>query len=331
MSECEQSESIVTAALRRLGQEPVTTSLSSRLLAGGLSGSSVHSIELAGQAMVLKMTRPSEDRRLLERASQEVRFYRDLAKRVPVMIPDVLGFDVNETEGAILLLAAYTPSPPPHDWAEYQYREVVGELGRFHATFESQANRSRLPDWLRPKPRVMGAQCQHAVHLWTVLGEQQDLQRFLEPSLSKIASLVMGVPALDAQTISLPTTLCHGDCHASNLLRGPAGEWIWADWQDVRLGPGVDDLAFFWQRAFVAADTPPPYATMVRAYRAGLESVDGILIPHQHLERALAWSELSGWLVDWPGFLKALPTARVADVVQRIDSLIGQLELPDQR
>jgi DNA repair protein RecN (Recombination protein N) len=38
------------------------------------------------------------------------------------------------------------------------------------------------------------------------------------------------------------------------------------------LGPGVDDLAFFWQRAFAASDTPPPSDAMVQSYAAGLDS-----------------------------------------------------------
>ncbi len=137
----------------------------------------------------------------------------------------------------------------------------------------------------------------------------------------------MRIPALDSKLVTLPVTLCHGDCHAGNLLQGPNKEWIWADWQDLRLGPGVDDLAFFWQRALVEAATPPPYDAMVQAYGAGLVTGDGLKITRDQLDRALAWSELRSWLVDWPSYLGVLSTARMESVLQRIDMLIDQLEL----
>jgi len=95
----------------------------------------------------------------------------------------------------------------------------------------------------------------------------------------------------------------------------------------VRLGPGVDDLAFFWQRAFVAADTPPPYDAMVQAYAAGLATVDGPPVSREQLDRVLAWAELRSWLVDWPSYLGDLSTVRMERVLQRIDTLTRQLEL----
>lgn len=48
----------LAAALRRIGREPAVDSLTSILLVGGLSGSSVHQLEVAGEIMVLKVTTP---------------------------------------------------------------------------------------------------------------------------------------------------------------------------------------------------------------------------------------------------------------------------------
>ena len=327
MIDCRRHEALAVAALRRLGREPAADSLISRLLAGGLSGSSVHHLDLAGQAMVLKVTTPSEDRQLMVRARREVLFYQDLAAMVPVLVPRVLGLDLNETEGAVILLAAYTPPPSPDEWAEHDYIQVVQQLGRLHATFWGKTDAATLPDWLPAKPQVTLAQCRDAAQMWRALGDRNDFHAAPERYFRKLESLVMRIPTLDPQMVTLPATLCHGDCHTGNLLQGPAGEWIWADWQDVRLGPGVDDLAFLWQRAFVAADTPPPFDAMVQAYGAGLVTVDGVEVIRDQLDRALTWAELRSWLVDWPSYLGALSTARMEHVLQRVDMLIGQLEL----
>ncbi len=89
----------LAAALRRIGREPAVDSLTSILLVGGLSGSSVHQLEVAGEIMVLKVTTPSEDGQPMARARREVWFYRDLAARVPILVPRVLGLDLDERGG----------------------------------------------------------------------------------------------------------------------------------------------------------------------------------------------------------------------------------------
>ncbi len=331
MSDGRGHETRVIAALRRLGREPDPDSLTSRLLAGGLSGSSVHCLTLAGQAMVLKVTTPTADPHLMVRARREFLFYQHLARLVPVRVPSVLACNLDETEEVAILLAAYRPPLSPDDWVEASYLEVVQQLSRLHATYWDRTAVPTLPAWLPAKPHLSPAHCQDAAQRWRALGDRHDAPTVPEPDLRKLADLVLRIPALDPQMITLPVTLCHGDCHTGNLLRGPNGEWVWADWQDVRLGPGVDDLAFLWQRAFVAAATPPPFEAMVRAYGAGLMTVEGIQVTPEQLDRALAWSELRSWLVDWPGYLAAVSATRMERVLQRIDALTDQLELAGRR
>lgn len=325
MSDWTPQEALATAALRRLGRDPATAALTSRVLAGGLSGSSVHHLDLAGDAMVLKVTQPSEDRQLMMRAGREVLFYQDLATHVPVLVPRVLGLDFNETEGAVLLLAAYLPSPSPDAWTVHNYVEVARQLGRLHAASWDKTAASSLPNWLHAKPAVTLAQCREAAKVWHVLSERDDLRDALVPYRRSLEHLVMSIPTLDPHMTTMPATLCHGDCHAGNLLLDRAGEWIWADWQEVRLGPGVDDLAFFWQRSFVAADMTPPYDAMVQAYVVGLETGGEVQIIREQLDRALAWAELRSWLVDWPRYLGALSSAQMERVLQRIEKLVRHL------
>jgi aminoglycoside phosphotransferase (APT) family kinase protein len=59
--------------------------------------------------------------------------------------------------------------------------------------------------------------------------------------------------------VDLPACLIHGDLHAGNLLRDAEGASVWADWQEVGIGQGPEDLALLWQRAeFDGADRPAP-------------------------------------------------------------------------
>jgi Ser/Thr protein kinase RdoA (MazF antagonist) len=320
-------EALIVAALRRLGREPAAAFPTVRLLAGGLSGSSVYRLGLAGEEVVLKVTLPSGDRRVMERACREALFYRDLATRVPVQVPRVLDLDLSETEGVVVVLAAYEPSPAPDRWTVQSYAQAARQLGQLHAAFWSKTAEPAVPAWLRAKPRVTRAQCRDAAERWRALGERDDLRGVLAPRRRRLGRLMLKLPALDRRMTTVPTTLCHGDCHAGNLLRDSAGEWVWVDWQEVRLGPGVDDLAFFWQRAFAATDAPPPYETMVRAYGTGWETAGGEPKTREQFGLALALAELRGWLVDWPGYLAALPAARVERVLRRIETLIDRLEV----
>jgi len=134
MSDCTQDK-IVVAALRRLGREPAGTPVTVRLQAGGLLGSSVYRLDLAGEDVILKMTPPSADWHVMVRARREALFYQDLASLVPVLVPRVLGLDLGETEGVVILLAAYASSPPPDHWTEHAYALVARQLGQLHATF----------------------------------------------------------------------------------------------------------------------------------------------------------------------------------------------------
>lgn len=327
MSDCRHHKHLVGAILHRLGWDASAGILTEQLLAGGLSGSSILYLDLADQATVLKTIPSGADRQLIQRACREALFYRDLATRVPVIVPRVLGLDLDDVEGPALLLVAYSPSPEPNDWAERDYVQVARQLGQLHGAFWNKTTTSPLPDWLHVKPGVTVTQCRDAVALWDRLGQRDDLHQVLKPYQRVLENLLTSIPALDPQLSTMPPTLCHGDCHTGNLLQGPAGEWIWADWQEVRLGPGVDDLAFLWQRAFAASSVRPPFDAIVQAYSAGLHAAGGVAVSREQLDRELDWAELRSWAVDWPGYLSAVSRDRIGCVLRRIEMLIHRLAL----
>jgi Ser/Thr protein kinase RdoA (MazF antagonist) len=125
------------------------------------------------------------------------------------------------------------------------------------------------------------------------------------------------IHTLLAAAPSLPLTLCHGDCHRDNLLRGPKDEFVWADWQEVELEQRPRDLAFLFQRAHFAGATVPCTDTL-RAYQERLEADTGAAIPLAAICRASDTAELRGWLLDCPPYLAHGSPQQLERVVARI-------------
>lgn len=70
----------------------------------------------------------------------------------------------------------------------------------------------------------------------------------------------------------LPAVLEHGDCHLDNIVLDAAGRILLVDWQEARLGDGLADLVFVWQRAEFAGAHPPREAmTATYADTRGLD------------------------------------------------------------
>jgi aminoglycoside phosphotransferase (APT) family kinase protein len=94
----------------------------------------------------------------------------------------------------------------------------------------------------------------------------------------------------------------HGDCHAENLLRDADGTVVWADWAEVGVGRGPEELAILWQRAeFNGATVPREAMVAIYARARGLE-VDDVL------GDAVRAAELLMVLLGWPEFLIEKPS-----------------------
>ncbi|MGN6486132.1 MAG: phosphotransferase, partial [Thermomicrobiales bacterium] len=144
MGESGELVDTIRAAVGRLGWQGAPDAGSIRLRAGGMSGSAVYAFTLDGVPMVLKRTVPfRRNTSLMERAAREVRFYRELADRVPVRTPRMLGSDLDPESGALLLLAAYEATTS-EVWARQDFAAVGRALGRFHAAMREVA----LPAWV---------------------------------------------------------------------------------------------------------------------------------------------------------------------------------------
>jgi hypothetical protein len=329
MASTDQSHiTIIASALRQLYDPPAPQPDAYKLLAGGMSGSFVYDVRLGDTRAVLKMTLPTSPHVALAQARREAWFYEHLAPRVPLLVPRPLALHVDEARGISILLNAYQPSPPAPRWSDRHYVEIASQLGRLHGSFWGKVAGLAAFQWLRPEPRpAMPVRCRQASMTWRDMGEREALRDGVIPRrLQTVQRLLERLSAREQPPPTMPPTLCHGDCHTGNILHGAAGEWMWADWQAVHIGSGAEDLSFFCQRALAAGGILPREA-MVDAYRAAIAAEVEDVPTAERIEHALAWAELTSWLLDWPPYLTNAPAHKLGRVLDRIDSVVDRLEV----
>lgn len=265
-------------------------------LSGGVSGAQVFLLELESERAVLKVT---EDRGWRQRALRELSVYSELAPVLGIALPTVTAS--HSDDGAVqILMAEHQPFPTAPALSVAAWLELAEQLGRLHRPV------APWPAWLRHRPWPPPDRIAGAVRQWDDLG--------CEVLAERAAGLLGEFRGSDA---GLAAVVTHGDCHVGNLLHSPTGSTLWADWQEVCLSNGADDLVFLWQRAEFDGASPPRDA-MAAAYgnaRNVAQDAD--------LRRALAASELRLLLVEWPEYVsygtdtqRRIMTERLEDVVE---------------
>lgn len=181
----------------------------------------------------------------------EVRFYNEMAQSVPVTMPVCLAAQSQFGYGSTLVLADITESQniPSHSGDSLTLSQstlVIEQLARFHGHFWNTAH--------------------HHNHRWltsSVRRLEDSLGSALAVPLMKRGLMLAGTaiplalhkPALRYARnrrkvmrflTQAPHTLIHHDCHSGNLFwnsdKSHAG---FLDWQLVRMGEGVSDVAYF--------------------------------------------------------------------------------------
>ncbi|MEV4535309.1 phosphotransferase [Asanoa sp. NPDC049518] len=214
---------------------------------------------------------------------REAAFYR-AGKVVPVRVPRVVAAD-----GTCLLFDALTPVAPATAWPASRWHEVARQLGQLHHARVRAAVGHQ--SWLKqPSPTR-------------------------HPDATARAFWTDDELATPVDSPRLPPCLIHGDLHAGNLLIDHDRELVWADWQEVGIGSGPEDLALLWQRA-EADGADPPREAMLATYAAGRG------IPcDDDLRKAVAAAEVRLLLLDWPPFLINADPARAAIMRRRLHLL----------
>jgi hypothetical protein len=181
----------------------------------------------------------------------EVRFYREIAGDLPIASPKCLMAHSLFGLGSTLVLADVTESDATAGFtsdslSREQALSVIENLAIFHAHFWHDDTDSHQYPWLHSSVR----QVEDA--LGTVLAEAL-MQRGLKKAESVIAS-TLHKPALRyarerkkvMQFLNQNAkTLVHHDCHPGNLYWQKDKSPGFLDWQLVRSGEGLSDVAYF--------------------------------------------------------------------------------------
>lgn len=285
-------DDLATRGLLALGRRP---SGAVETLAGA-SGSGVFRLDAGTGTYVLKVTEGAR-----EDARRELSFYQELADRVPVRTPRFVE-GVRADDLTVLLVTAAEPGPPASAWGLARWLDVASQLGSLHRTLD----RSGLDahPWLHAERPETGVAPAERVSLWS----QSSLAPVALPLLAELERLRTALQRL-------PVCLVHGDCHAENLLRDADDNLVWADWAEVAVGRGPEELAILWQRAEFDGATVPR-GLMVDAYaRARDVEVDDAF------RDAVTAAELLMVLLGWPAFLIEKPSRGRDALFRRFDLL----------
>jgi hypothetical protein len=181
---------------------------------------------------------------------KEVNFYNSLSQGVPVNLPQILAAESLLGRGTTLVMTdldelGCRPGLAADALSLEQARGVVEKLAGFHAHYWGNAGLLKTHRWLN------GFSHNVENHMGTLLAVP-----LMRRGLERAGRLVPGKLhqsalhyASDRRRINriLATgmqTLVHHDCHPGNLFWSQA-EPGFLDWQLVRMGEGVSDLAYF--------------------------------------------------------------------------------------
>jgi hypothetical protein len=279
--------------------------IEARTLTSGASGSAVYQllVDLAGDAghgeFVLKV---ASGQAVGERTRREANFYRDLAPRVPVLVPKLVA-GVEHRHSSCLLFESSGATTDPARWSRDRWEDLATELGGLHHDRIAVAA-ERWP-WAKAEYPAAEPSISAAARAWTALG--------CAPLLTNVWSQF---DCFDAALARLPVCLRHGDWHLGNILLDPFDRFVWIDWQEVGLGRGPEDLALLWQRAEFDGLTPPREA-MLAAYARGRGIPDDTI-----LHRAAVAAELALLLLAWPPYLIGAPEPARARLLHRLERLV---------
>lgn len=300
-----------------------------RMLGSGISGAATYRLTIDGVDFVLKLTDAGSAPYVRERARREVTFYQEMAGRVPLNVPRVMG-TYTDAAGSILLLQAYEPSPPPQTWPGERYLIIAQQLARFHAAFWGRTGDLDAYSWLlRPDRQDVTAQIEQAHQHWRALRERPHLTAILTAACDQwIHRVVAEIGIAEAIITSLPLTLCHGDCNPGNILIDADGSLIWTDWQEVRVARGPEDLSFLIQQTTILGGIPS-YDAILAAYRDTLSAETGQDYPLALLQQAVAAAELRSRALHWPAYLAEAAPDVVTAMLDRIRDLATCLGIAD--
>ena len=175
---------------------------------------------------------------------REAQFFSDVAGGLDLLVPSC-PFAASEGDRFVLLLEDLTV----RDCEFFPRMQGVGadaaavaleDLARFHARFESQAERDRVAPWLRTPSRRMSEATAGLMRL--VLDANAER---LSPTYTAIGELYEQHHAwFDEVWHAGPPTFIHGDLHVGNVYLD-AGRVGFVDWGLSRTSTHLRDVSYF--------------------------------------------------------------------------------------
>jgi len=181
---------------------------------------------------------------------KEVRFYQRLSRHIPLKMPRILAAESRFGRGSILVMSDlaehdFRPGRAADALSVEQARLVVGHLAKLHGRYWNRPAVLHQHRWLNG----FSQQVEHSMGaLLAVPLMKRGLARAgghvvtgLHKPAIRYAANRRGYKRLLANE---PMTLVHYDCHPGNIFwtdREPG----FLDWQLVRWGEGVGDIAYF--------------------------------------------------------------------------------------
>jgi hypothetical protein len=161
----------------------------------------------------------------------EARFYRDLAREVPVRIPRVFHADLDDAGHYVMVLEDLVASgcafPAPDDEdVVTTMSSLVDEFAKLHARYWEAPSLTDALGWLGNGARqAFGGGGRYIGRALDAFGAE------MPPAFARLATLyVEHTPAIAQLYARGPQTLVHGDPHFGNLFvdEGRAGFFDWA-------------------------------------------------------------------------------------------------------
>lgn len=220
----------------------------------------------------------------------EIRFYLELAQHVPTRRPRALAAVAAFGRGYTLVLEDLTergirPGTPSDTLSFEQASQVCATLAELHAShWESPRLKGDLA-WLAGPVRRLEDGLGSALAV-PLMRRGLDRATAVVPRELRRPALRYAQRRRQAMRFLAagPRTLIHHDCHPGNLYWGPGGPGL-LDWQLVRSGEGIGDVAYLLATALSPEVRRDHERALVAGYGQALEAAG---VPGQDFERL--WS-----------------------------------------
>jgi aminoglycoside phosphotransferase (APT) family kinase protein len=180
----------------------------------------------------------------------EARFYRELAHSVPVIRPTVLATQRRWGQGTTVVLAdvtedGFTPGSPGDALTAAQATSVIEQLAHLHARFWHKAGLDSADDWLAGSMRRWEDRLGSALAV-PLMGRGLSRAGDIVPATLHAPALRYASQRRRAMQFLAagPHTLVHHDLHPGNFFWQESQSGF-LDWQLVRIGEGIGDIAYF--------------------------------------------------------------------------------------